>query len=404
MDAIWIIFLFAIGACVGSFMNVVIYRVPRGESIVFPGSHCPSCGKLIKWYDNIPLISWLALGAKCRFCKCGISPRYILIELATAVMVAGLYICYYVLRVRDDAGDFMDTWPTFTAHACLLCGLLVCAAVDIELWIVPLEVCWLVSIVGVAVSTISPNHDWMPPVAAPTGAMCLAAGVGLIISLILQKYGILQQSFLDADDKPVNSPTKREADTDAQPQKKSGKQKAAPPQVAMSASHGVSPRIEVLREVLFLMPATVLAIAAYYLVTKSPAVASAWNNIAASESGSFGLHVNGFLTALCGYLIGGLWIWGTRIFGTLAFNKEAMGLGDVHIMAAVGATVGWLVPSVAFFVAPLFGLLWALYLLVRRNQRELPYGPWLAAGTLVVMLFYDRVNEFVSVYKQLMMP
>lgn len=71
-------------------------------------------------------------------------------------------------------------------------------------------------------------------------------------------------------------------------------------------------------------------------------------------------------------------------------------MGDVHLMAAVGAVTGWIVPSVAFFVAPFMGLLWALYLLASRNQRQLPYGPWLAAGTLVVMLFYDRFREFLA--------
>lgn len=404
MDAIWIIFLFAMGACVGSFLNVVIYRVPRGESIVFPGSHCPSCGRPIKAYDNIPLVSWLVLLGKCRFCKTRISPRYILIELATAVLVAGLYVCYYVLHLRQDAGDFIDTWPTFLAHASLLCGLLACSAVDIENWIVPLEVCWVVALVAMITSAAAPNQAWMTPVAGSTGAISIGAVIGLVISLILQRYGLLQQSFLDADDKPLVSSSAAKAEPTGQPagQPQHKQKTPAPRQVAFSKEHGVDPRREILREVLFLMPAMVLATVAYLLVTHVPAIGAAWNSIAAEGSGSVGRHVNGFLTSLFGLLIGGLWIWATRILGTLAFGKEAMGLGDVHIMAAVGAVTGWLVPSVAFFVAPIFGLLWAVYLWMRRNQRELPYGPWLAAGTLVVMLFYDRVFEFVSAYQVLL--
>ena len=69
MDAVWIVFLLATGACVGSFLNVVIYRLPRGESIVSPPSHCPNCGRGIRWYDNIPLMSWLLLRGQCRFCE-----------------------------------------------------------------------------------------------------------------------------------------------------------------------------------------------------------------------------------------------------------------------------------------------------------------------------------------------
>ena len=112
MDVVWIIFLFAVGACVGRFLNVVIYRMPRGESIVFPGSHCPTCGKGIRWYDNLPILSWLVLRAAAAACKAAISPRYIVIETATAVLVSGLYVCYFVLEVRwTGPVRQRDCWP-----------------------------------------------------------------------------------------------------------------------------------------------------------------------------------------------------------------------------------------------------------------------------------------------------
>lgn len=72
--------VFAFGACIASFLNVVIHRVPRGESIVSPPSHCPKCGTLIKGYHNIPILSWLGLRGKCASCKAPISPRYVLVE------------------------------------------------------------------------------------------------------------------------------------------------------------------------------------------------------------------------------------------------------------------------------------------------------------------------------------
>ena len=102
--------------------------------------------------------------------------------------------------------------------------------------------------------------------------------------------------------------------------------------------------------------------------------------------------------ALFGYVIGALWIWGMRILGTLAFGRLAMGMGDVHILAAVGAVTGWIVPCVVFFVAPIFGLLWALRLWAAKAQRELPYGPWLAAATLAVLLFHDSIVGFFVQY------
>jgi leader peptidase (prepilin peptidase)/N-methyltransferase len=76
-------FAFALGATVGSFLNVCVHRIPRGESIVFPPSHCPSCHGRIRFYDNIPILSYLILGGRCRSCRASISPRYFIIEALT---------------------------------------------------------------------------------------------------------------------------------------------------------------------------------------------------------------------------------------------------------------------------------------------------------------------------------
>ncbi|MDQ1376583.1 MAG: leader peptidase (prepilin peptidase) / N-methyltransferase, partial [Acidimicrobiaceae bacterium] len=78
-----------IGLAVGSFLNVVIYRVPRKESVVRPRSACPSCGTPIANRDNIPVLSWLLLRGRCRTCRQPISPRYPLVELGTALLLAG---------------------------------------------------------------------------------------------------------------------------------------------------------------------------------------------------------------------------------------------------------------------------------------------------------------------------
>jgi leader peptidase (prepilin peptidase) / N-methyltransferase len=85
-----IVFIF--GLVFGSFANVVIYRLPKGKSIVRPGSQCPSCGKDILWYDNIPLISYILLRGRCRFCKKHISARYFLIELVTGILFLLIYL------------------------------------------------------------------------------------------------------------------------------------------------------------------------------------------------------------------------------------------------------------------------------------------------------------------------
>ena len=90
-DFVGYIFVASIGAVVGSFLNVVIHRVPNEQSIVFPNSACPKCQTPIKPYDNIPVLSWLILGGKCRACKAPISMRYPAVELLTAMVFALIY-------------------------------------------------------------------------------------------------------------------------------------------------------------------------------------------------------------------------------------------------------------------------------------------------------------------------
>ncbi len=83
--------VFILGIMIGSFLNVVIYRIPNDESIVFPASKCQSCQTPLKWYHNIPLASWLLLGGKCGFCKAAISKQYPLVELLTGIIFLALY-------------------------------------------------------------------------------------------------------------------------------------------------------------------------------------------------------------------------------------------------------------------------------------------------------------------------
>ena len=88
------IFFFILGSLWGSFSNVCIYRLPKNESFVFDRSYCPGCKKKIKWYDNIPLISFLVLKAKCRQCDFKISPQYFMVELLTAIVFTLVYLSY----------------------------------------------------------------------------------------------------------------------------------------------------------------------------------------------------------------------------------------------------------------------------------------------------------------------
>ncbi len=115
---------FVFGAIIGSFLNVCIHRLPRRESIVWPGSHCPACSAPIAPRDNVPIVSYLVLGGRCRACRARISPRYPLVELANAVG-------YVIILWRFGVG-----WPAL-AYALLFSALLVITCVDLAHMIVP---------------------------------------------------------------------------------------------------------------------------------------------------------------------------------------------------------------------------------------------------------------------------
>jgi leader peptidase (prepilin peptidase)/N-methyltransferase len=85
--AFWV---FVVGSAIGSFLNVVVYRLPRGLSLSQPPSHCPRCGHAIRWYHNLPVVGWLVLGGQCHDCRAPISPRYPLVELTAGLMFVAL--------------------------------------------------------------------------------------------------------------------------------------------------------------------------------------------------------------------------------------------------------------------------------------------------------------------------
>lgn len=120
-------FVLALGLVVGSFLNVVIHRLPRGESLAWPGSHCPGCQTPIRWYDNLPVVSYLVLRGRCRSCGRRISARYPVVELVTgAVFVA--------LALRHGAGPMLPVWWAFGA------ALVATAFIDYDHQIIPDEI------------------------------------------------------------------------------------------------------------------------------------------------------------------------------------------------------------------------------------------------------------------------
>lgn len=120
----WLAFAFIYGAVVGSFLNVCIHRIPRGEEIVRTPSHCPACGERIRWYQNIPMLSWLLLRGKAACCGARISFRYFLVESASAGLTTYIYFLYGLSL------EFLAVWV-------FICFMLVLAGTDWVAWRLP---------------------------------------------------------------------------------------------------------------------------------------------------------------------------------------------------------------------------------------------------------------------------
>jgi leader peptidase (prepilin peptidase) / N-methyltransferase len=159
--AFWV---FVIGSAIGSFLNVVIYRLPRGMSLSHPGSHCPKCSQAIRWYHNLPIAGWLLLRGKCYDCKAAISPRYPLVELIVATLfVAVAYVDVYLPTIEaDDPTTRINSAPPslllifplieFAAHAWLACSVLAAGLIRWDGQRVPWRL--VVPAVGVAAAAV----------------------------------------------------------------------------------------------------------------------------------------------------------------------------------------------------------------------------------------------------------
>jgi leader peptidase (prepilin peptidase)/N-methyltransferase len=172
--AAWV---FAVGAVVGSFLNVVIARVPKGQSIVSPGSRCPRCGNAIRWYDNIPVVSWLVLRARCRRCGLPISVRYPLVELLTAVLA---------VAVVRQAGPTWAAVGYFVFAACLVA----LAYIDLDTWLLPHQITWPLLALGI----ISPL--WNRELPFRDSAIGAAAGFAVFAAVALFGEKVLRRETM----------------------------------------------------------------------------------------------------------------------------------------------------------------------------------------------------------------
>lgn len=475
-----VLFVFAFGACVGSLINVIVYRLPRGIGIVTPPSRCSACQTRLTWRENIPILGWVILRGRCRFCKARISPEYPLVEGITAALFAGLFVLWYVVPTHASAAGidwgqvrpewalngFGRTWPAFVVLAALVSSLVAVTIIDARTFTIPLVLVWVPAVVAVVLHTghavwieqtigglrftnaavyrgTGEPPSWTIPIPGPEEWRAVGAAIGgvagLGVSWLLVRTGLLKPSFADyheweqsamvgarvgttPGDQPsadglgaaIAAPQGDGAAPGTDGAGGAASQSAlvagsgAPESGSVASTEPAGPAIwtqypharrEMVREVLYLAPCLGLGVFGSWVAwrlagpwTFDPATLQSWP----SEPVALWLRV--FSGVLLGYLIGGGVVWGVRILGSIAFGKEAMGLGDVHLMAMVGACCGWIDATLAFFLAAFVCLGWTILgaAVGGRLKRAVPYGPFLAVATLLVLIAKPLIERLLG--------
>lgn len=452
-----IAFAFAFGACAGSLINVLVYRMPLGISVVTPPSRCPSCGTQLTWRENLPIIGWVLLRGRCRFCKSRISPEYPIVEAFVAVLFAAMYVLWYVVPPFGFAwehsaqahgtflgipwgsikpawayGGFRESWPLFVNMVVLLGCLTAMTLTDAKTCTIPLPLTWWPAIAAVVahpawawylqqsvtarnpkatqyLTRVAEGWWWAIPTPGPHGWVVIGASIGGVVGVglanLLLHVGVFHRSFADYDEweKSVAAagggagPTGpgNAGETPVPPPMESAAE-GSPTDLWIQYPHA---RREMLRELIFLSPVVSLAMIGAWVADR---FAGPWKYNAVtfqSESAHAApLWLMALAGVLMGYLIGGGVVWVFRIAGSLGIGKEAMGLGDVHLLAAVGAAVGWINAVLAFFAAAFVGLVHALLGGIFRGKlrQAMPFGPYLAIGTLLVLVARPLVELLLA--------
>jgi leader peptidase (prepilin peptidase) / N-methyltransferase len=174
--AFWVAdaYVLVVGACIGSFLNVVIARLPHGKSLVSPPSACPRCGARIAWRDNVPIASWLLLRGRCRQCARPISGRYPLVELLTALLVFALWRRYG------------PQWATL-GYAVFASALVALTYIDLDTWLLPHEITWPLLAAGLLSPLWNPAVHWTDTLLGAAVGFALFGSIALIGEKLLHK-------------------------------------------------------------------------------------------------------------------------------------------------------------------------------------------------------------------------
>lgn len=350
------LFALAFGCCVGSYLNVVIYRLPLGLSTHNPRrSFCPSCKYPIPMWLNIPIVSWLMLRGKCANCRASISPRYLFVELLTGLlfMVAFLYL---------GLG-----WKVLAAWTFL--ALSVAASyIDIDHQILPHEITWGGTIAGLAASVAIPNlivadSRWINLAHAAGGAALGYAIIWCIVHLGKLAFGRLKLAF----DKPVDWSVSQ-AEGAEEPVFRVAGQEEGWSNIFNRATDRLMVR----------------AVSATLNERSMENVSLTMSNDtvvvrhAEEDGGGTETILLENIKAMSGTCT------------SVEQPREAMGMGDANWMACVGAFFGWKAVLFTILAGSVIGAALSLCMIVLRRREwaaRIPFGPYLAAGAVLWLFF-----------------
>lgn len=354
------------GAFVGSFLNVCVHRLPRNESVVTPASRCYACGAAVRWHDNLPILGWLILKGRCRFCGSPFSIRYLLIEA-----LVGLLSAAAVWAVQSGAlppapwltaaglAPWMAQVVAGTGLLLLVWFLVVATLIDLDHYIIPDELTKSFQLIApFAAMLLDANRlfawdsdGWMVSRSvfgelrvdglgylAKVGGMAGAACALLLLSLPVARY--IYSTYCPESER------------------------------WRSEDH-----LGFRWGVLWFVLVTVVQIGVLALLCWR---AGRDHLVAAEAAVSLG-------QALMGSLVGWGSLYLVGLIGTIAFRRNAMGFGDVKFLAPIGAWLGPIGVVFAFFGAAVAGSLIGIPMLFLGGKRVIPFGPYLAVGTILAL-------------------
>lgn len=353
------VFAFVLGASIGSFLNVGIYRLPRDISIREPRrSFCPSCKTQIPWHQNIPLVSWLVLRGRCAKCGGRIAFRYLGVELLTALLFLGVWVFF--------------PWKIAIAYWVFVSILLIATFVDLEHFIIPDQITIGGTIAGIVASLIVPELMGADTRLAAVIRSALAAALGYVILWIVLEGGKIAfgKKRVKLDGPTVFNWTRHDDDAD------------------------------------FIVGEERSLWSDYFAREKDRLLLhcdEAKIDNRAFENEILEFHYNRVRVGSEEFLLDAV----DQISGVvreLEIPREAMGRGDLKFLAAIGAFLGWRGVLFSIFGGSVLGSIVGLGTLIigkRVWSAKLPFGPYLALGALIWMFFGEK---FVQWYFTLLNP